>query len=388
MRADIDAALERAVSDGAVPGVVGVAGDRDGPIYAAAFGSADAEGRRPLAVDSVFRLASMTKLVTSVAAMQLVEQGRLALDAPVAATLPEFGELPVLDGFDPAPRLRPPRRAATVREVLAHTSGATYEVWNHDILRYYELTGTPSIATGRRETLRTPLACDPGERVEYGMGSDWAGLLVEAVSGQPLAEYYRQHVLDPLGLHDTTHALDAAGRARCGPVLQRTDEGFAATAIDYPAEPDFLTGGGCLYSTAPDFLRLERALLRGGELDGVRILQPATVDEMFRSQTAGRPITPLRSALGFLSLDVDLDDLGAGWSWGMGMCLNERAVPGLRSAGSGGWAGIYNSFFWIDRARGLAAGLFLQFVPFWDPAAIALLVAFERALGASVPAPA
>ena len=324
----------------------------------------------------------MTKLFTAVAVLQLVDRGELGLDDPVADHLPHFDRLPVFEWHGDRLEHRPPSTRATVRQLLAHTSGLAYEVWNDEVFRLYEHTGIPGIATGKRETLETPLVCDPGTRVEYGSGMDWAGLVVEAVTGLRLDAYIDEAISRPLGLRDTSLTLDAEGRARCGPVLHREPDGtFTATPIDYPFEPDFVTGGGCLYSTAPDFLRLQRALLHGGELDGVRILSERSVDEIFREQTGQLDIPVMRSAVPFLSADVPFEP---GWSWGLGLCVNRADLPGARTAGSGGWAGIFNTFFWVDRESGIAASLFMQYVPFVDEVAVDLLRRFERAVYASV----
>src|SRR5438270_1202298 len=194
--------LARAVEAGEVPGLVAMAATADGPVYAGVFGVRELGAGPAMTLDSVFRIASMTKAITSVAALQLVEQGKLALDAPVPDIDPALGRPQVLEGFDAAgqPRLRPARRPITLRHLLTHTAGFVYEFWNADALRYVEATGTPRLLSGRLAALQRPLAFDSGERWEYGINTDWVGRIVEAVSGVSLDAYFREHICGPLGM--------------------------------------------------------------------------------------------------------------------------------------------------------------------------------------------
>src|SRR3954451_2993861 len=192
----IDELLDQAVSTGALTAVVATAGDRDGTLY---------EGAAGAPADTVFALASMTKAMVSVGALQLIEQGSLELQQPVADVLPAFGELQVLEGFDgDEPILRPPASQATIRQLMTHTSGVSYFFSNADIRRYHEVTGTPDVMSGRLAALDVPLVFDPGERWEYGMGTDWLGQVIEAVSGQDLQTYLRAQLWDPLDMPDAT----------------------------------------------------------------------------------------------------------------------------------------------------------------------------------------
>lgn len=376
----IDAVLDEACERGEIPGAVAAVADIGGTLYHGAFGWSDPERRDPLTDSAVFRLASMTKLITAVAVMRLVDAGRLALDHPLTRYLPEFSAVEVLDGFDGGvPRLRTPVRPPTVREVLSHCSGLSYEVWNPDILRYQTLTGTPAISSGRIGVLGTPLVADPGTTVEYGTGFDWAGRLVERITGVSLDEYCREQIFEPLGMERTSlHRLPSLQYV---PVLcSEPETGFAATEIDYPQEPDFVTGGGCFYSTAADYLSLQRALLAGGSLNAVSVLSAAGVEAVLSAQSFAE-VPALRSTLPWLSADVDL---GPGWHWGFGLMVNSDPVPGGRNAASGGWWGIFNTTFWIDRRAGIAANLFMQFIPFYSEAAAAVAQRFEQAVYAGL----
>src|SRR4029077_12584866 len=226
----IDAILRRAVDTKEVPGVVAMAANDKGLIYEGAFGTRDLVSGPAMTLDTIFRLASMTKAVTSVAAMQLVEQGKLQLDQPVGNILPELSAPQVLEGFDDsgAPRLRPARRPITLRLLLTPTAGFGYEFLNADLIRYVKVSGTPSTSTGKLASLRLPLVFDPGDRWEYGINIDWAGRAVEAVSGQPLEVYFREHIFAPLGMRDTDYVISSAQQSRLGSVDQRTpDESLA-----------------------------------------------------------------------------------------------------------------------------------------------------------------
>jgi CubicO group peptidase (beta-lactamase class C family) len=379
--ASIDVVLAEACERGHIPGAVAAVADANGVVYHRAFGWADPDRCHALDSDAVFRLASMTKLITVVAVMRLVDEGRLELDDSFARHVPEFDAVEVLDGWDgETPNLRRPTRAPSVREVLSHCSGLSYEVWNEDILRYQVTTGTPAISSGRIGVLDTPLVADPGTIVEYGTGLDWAGRLVERLTGVSLDEYCRSEIFEPLRMTRTSlHRLSDAA-ARYVPVLSARPSGeFETTEIDYPQNPEFVTGGGCFYSTAADYLTLQRALLADGTYDGYSVLSPASIREILGPQSIA-DVAVLRSTLPWLSADVDL---GPGWRWGLGLMVNANPIPGGRTATSGGWWGIFNTMFWIDRRTGVAANLFMQFVPFYCEAAVEVASSFERAVYAS-----
>jgi methyl acetate hydrolase len=376
----IDAVLRSAVDSGAVPNVVAIAADRSGTVYQSAAGPRSAGGDEPVGVDSVFKIASMTKIVTTVAALQLLEAGELDLDAPVEDYLPSFADLHVLAGFDAdGPVLRPPRSRATVRQLATHTAGLSYWFWNAEIVRWEQLTGTPNAITGRSGAFTAPLVCDPGTRFEYGINTDWLGRVVEAVSGDSLDVYIEEHLTGPLGMSDTSFHPDDARRARLVPVhRRRPGAAWTPTELDWNAAPDWWPGGHGLYSTPLDFLRFQRALLGGGTLGEIRILGQDTVEAAFTGQIG---------ELGFPSHIVTADPassvdvrLGSGLTWGLGLLLTTRQTPGRRAAGSGSWAGIFNTHFWVDPRSGVTAALYTQLLPFMDSGATALYEAFESAL--------
>ncbi len=382
MTAAIDALLENAVTAGDVPGVVALAADDRGVIYRGAFGRRGRDGEAPMTPDSVFWLASMTKAITSVAAMQLVEEGKLALDAPIARVLPELAERPVLEGFDDAgqPRLRPARQPITLRHLLTHTAGFGYDMWNAEIGRVMAQAGVPHAISRRRAALQTPLLFDPGERWTYGVNTDFVGRAVEAVSGRTLQAHFRDHILGPLGMNDTDFILTPAARARRVLMHQRQADGSLAPIDFEPTEPlEFFMGGGGLFGTAGDYLRFLRMLLAGGTLDGVRILRPETVALMAENQIGDLEAGILRTVQPALSNDVDFFP-GMRQKWGLGFLINTEDSPQGRKAGSLAWAGLGNTYFWIDRTANLTGVILMQILPFADQKAVALYGAFERAL--------
>ena len=381
----IDAVLARAVESGAVPHVAAIAADRDGVVYEGAAGVRVAGGDDPVTPGTQFRIMSMTKMVVTAAALQQVESGALDLDAPVEQYCPEFGELQVLDGFDgDTPRLRPPASKATVKHLVTHTSGLTYWFWNADLVKYEAVTGLPNVVPGRLEALKAPLVADPGTRFEYGINTDWLGRVVEAVTGKGLDVVVKEGITGPLRMDDTMFLLDDARRDNTVTVhVPGEDGGWTSAGELLNQEPEWWAGGHGLYSTPRDYIRFERALLRGGELDGERILDQATVDAAFTNQigdldvpaeipTADPPIT-------------DTLAVGPGYKWGYGLLLNTADVPGRRRAGTGAWAGLFNTHFFVDRTTGICASIYTNSLPFiTKDKAWKMYGDFEEALYASL----
>ena len=380
MTGKVDEVLQSAVARGDVPGVVALAARADGVFYEGAAGKRAADAGDPITPDTMLRIASMTKMVTAAAALQLSEQGRLDLDAPVDTYRPEFADLQVLEGFDDStPRLLPPRSRATVRQLMTHTAGLAYWIFNRDIDRYEQITGTPNILPGTVGVFRSPLASDPGTRFEYGINIDWLGRVIEAVSGQPLDVYIQANITGPLGMASTTAKMTAAQRANSTPVHVRADDGsWVVTDIDWAQEPEYWGGGHFLYSTPRDYMAFQRMLLGGGTLGDVRILDRATVDAAFANQIGDLYFPPsIVSVHPELSVDVNL---GPGLKWGLGLLLNEAQQPGMRAPGSGAWAGLFNTHFWVDRTSGVTGSIFSQVLPFAEPAVFQILIDFEQAL--------
>ena len=332
----IDAVLRRAADTKEVPGVVAVAANDKSVIYEGAFGTRDLAKGPAMTVDTIFRLASMTKAVTSVAAMQLVEQGRLLLDQPIGGVLPELSAPQVLEGFDDAgaPRLRPAKQPITLRHLLTHTTGFGYEVWDPGLIRYVKASGTPSGTTGKLASLRLPLVFDPGEHWEYGINIDWVGRAVEAVSGLPLEVYFRQHIFVPLGMSDTDYVISSAQRSRLVGVHRRKEDGsLEPIAPPDPPWREFWSGGGGLYSTGRDYLAFLQMLMHQGRFNGAQLLRPQTVALMGQNQIGDIRAGILKTAMPDRSNDVDFFP-GMTCKWGLGYMITPQPGPNGRSAGS------------------------------------------------------
>src|SRR4051794_28503169 len=381
----IDEVLHGAVESGTVPNVVAMATSADGPIYEGAFGPKAVGKPEPVTVDTLYRIASMTKMVTTVAALQLVEQGKLDLDAPVSDYRPEFADLKVLDGWDgDTPRLRDPKSQATVRQLASHTSGLSYWFWNADIVRWEALTGTGNTLSGKADAFTAPLVADPGTKVEYGTNTDWLGLVVEAVSGAKLDAYFDEHILQPLGMaHATFHPGEQQRENLVAVHLRGEESGeWEATDVDWNAAPDWWPGGHGLYCSPSDYLRFQRMLLNRGTLDGTRILEPQTVDAAFSNQI-GELDWPAEIKTAEPPTTADFN-AGPGYKFGLGLLLNTDDVPGRRRAGSGAWAGIFNTHFWVDPKTGISGAIYTQTLPFVEPSVFQVYVDFETALYASL----
>ncbi|MGE4046655.1 MAG: serine hydrolase domain-containing protein [Acetobacteraceae bacterium] len=377
---EIDRVLQQAVSDGRVPGVVAAAATADGPCYAGAFGLRALGGTQRMTEDTVFRIASMTKAMTAAAAMQIVEQGRLSLDQPAGEILPFLAEPKVLEGFDDSgkPRLRPARGTITLRKLLTHTSGFVYDTWNGDLNRYAQLTGLPACRTGKLASLSAPLGFDPGERWEYGIGIDVAGRMVEVASGKDLETYLHDHLFQPLGMRDTGFVLRPEWVSRVATVHARQADG-SLQPFDAPPpaeKPEFFPGGGGLYSTARDYLTFLRALMNGGELNGARVLRPETVALMGQNHMSDLNVLPMTSFNPRMSNHVELFP-GMAKKWGLSFLVNTQDCPGRRSAGSLAWAGINNTYYWLDPTKRVAGVLMTQILPFADSTVLDLLDRFE-----------
>jgi methyl acetate hydrolase len=378
----IDGLLKSATDAGEVPGVVALAGTRDGPVFEGAAGKRALPSGPEMTVDSVFWIASMTKAITSTAAMQLVERGKLALDAPIAEVLPELASPKVLEGFDSAgePRLRPAKRPITLRHLMTHTAGFGYDIWNPDLLRYEEKTGTPGIISCENRALTTPLTFDPGDKWDYGINIDWVGKAVERVSGKKLGDYFRENVFEPLGMRDTGFKLGDSQRARLVGMHARESDGkLVPMPFEIPQEPEFQMGGGGLYGTAADYLAFATMFLNEGRAKGRQVLKPETVRAMSENQMGALDVRLLKTAVPPYSNDAEFFP-GMVKKWGLGFMINTERVPGGRSAGSLAWAGLANTYFWIDPAKRIAGVILMQLVPFADAPALALFAKFENAV--------
>ena len=380
---DIDSILEAAVERGEVPGVVAMATTSDGVIYQGAFGKRNVAADEDMTLNTIFRIASMTKAITSVAAMQLVEEGGLDLEAPVAEHIPGFADLRILEGLDEAtgqPNYRPAATAVTVRHLFTHTAGFGYEFWNDRLRRATESGLVPSLLAGGDGFLNAPLVFGPGERWHYGINTDWLGRLVEELRGSALDEVFAERILLPLEMQNTRFNVPASDVERLVTIHARqADGGLVESPREPPAAVSFVSGGGGLYSTASDYVRFLRALLRGGELDGVRILEAGSIEMMGRNHIGELEAGAMRTVMPGVSNDFDFFPESVD-RFGLGFLINTEPVPGGRASGSLAWAGLYNTYFWVDPAEDVAGVLLTQILPFNDGAVSELLGEFERAV--------
>ena len=371
----LDKSLGEAVARKDVPGVVALVTNRERVIYQGTFGVADVSNGRPLKADSLFRIASMTKPVTSVALMQLVEQGKIALDDPAEKYLPELANPKIVKSFDAKTgdyELRPASKPATVRQFLTHTSGLAYP-FTSAIWRDFKPHAGETYAFGG------PMLFEPGERWHYSTSTDVVGRLVEVVSGQKLEDYFHDHIFVPLKMNDTSYNVPEAKGPRLVAQQQRAGERMDGDIVLQKAQLGLTisnpVGGGGLASTADDYGRFMRMVLNGGELEGARVLKAETVAMMGQNQIGAVSVPALKSAL---PRSVDFTFIADGRDkWGLGYLITVDQLPGMRSPGSLSWGGINNTYFWIDPARGLAGTIMMQYLPFADAKALATYRTFE-----------
>lgn len=378
----IDAALRTAVDDGTVLGVAAMGATSRGLVYEGFAGKANAQTGTPMRPDTVFWLLSMTKAFTAVAAMQLVEQGRLDPEQPAADILPQLASPRVLDGFDAhgAPILRPAARPIAVRHLLTHTSGFTYANWSQALTRYEQVTGLPDITSLQNRAFDAPLEFDPGDRWEYGISMDWVGKLVEQVTDQSLEVYFRENIFEPLGMRDSGFLIGTDQRRRVATCASRQADGsLRPEPFEMPQRPEFFMGGGGAFSTPQDYLRLLQALVNGGSLDGARILRPGTVATMRANQIGDLNVHEMVTAAPAWSNSFDQFP-GQRHKWGFSFDINEQPGPHGRAAGSMSWAGLLNCYFWVDPVKNVTGALFTQIRPFYDARVVSLYGAFESGL--------
>ncbi|MGH6779901.1 MAG: serine hydrolase domain-containing protein [Bradyrhizobium sp.] len=387
-RAQIDQVLRQTCDSQEIPGAVAIAASGNDILYQGAFGRRDLSKDQPMTADSVFWIASMTKAITSAGAMQLVEQGKLSLDDPIGKVLPDLAAPQVLDGFNESgePKLRPAKRPITLRHLMTHTAGFCYDLWNGEMVKYLEKTGLPGVTTCKNDALKTPLASDPGTRWEYGINIDFVGKAVEAVSGKRLDAYLRDHLLTPLGMSDTAFKITDSMRKRLvGMHARGADGALAAIPFELDQNPEFHMGGGGLYGTAGDYVRFCQMILNKGKGNGNQVLKAETVATMCQNHIGGLSMTNMVSALPAYTNDVDLyPDMAK--KWGLSFMINTAKTPEGRSPGSLAWAGLANTYFWIDPARDVAGVILMQVLPFADQKCLEAFAGFERGVYAGLDA--
>jgi methyl acetate hydrolase len=387
-KSQIDQLLRQMSDAKEIPGVVAMAATSKETIYQGAFGKRDLSKDVAMTQDSVFWIASMTKAITSAAGMQLVEQGKLSLDEPIGKVLPDLASPQVLEGFDAKgePKLRPAKKPITLRHLMTHTAGFAYDMWNADTGKYLEKTGTPGIISCLNAALKTPIMTDPGTRWEYGTNIDFVGKAVEAASGKRLDAYLREHMFAPLGMSDTGFKIGDSQRQRLVGMHARGEDG-SLTAIPFELEqnPEFHMGGGGLYGTAADYLKFCQMILNKGKGNGNQVLKPETVALMGQNNIGDLTMGKMPTVAPMYTNDVDLyPDIVK--KWGLSFLINTAKTPEGRSAGSLAWAGLANTYYWIDPARDVAGVILMQLLPFADKKCLEAFAGFERGVYAGLDA--
>ena len=375
----LDAILDQAVAYGDVPGVVAMVASAERVLYARAAGLADVSRQRPMQTDTVFRIASMTKPLTSVALMQLVEQRKVNLDAPMSEYLDSFEPRAVLlDVNEAGPVYSEARYTPTIRQLLSHTSGFGYSVWNDRLFRTTDFAKfSPTYFMGE------PLVFEPGTTWHYSTSTDWVGLIVERVSGQTLEAYLSRGITSRLGMRETAFNIDAALQERLATHHRREAQG-TLTEVPNPVfeAATFFSGGGGLHATAPDYLRFMQMILRDGGNEE-RVLTSRSVAAMSRNQIGDLEVAEMQTSMPSMSNDFDVFPRSKA-RFGLGFLINETDIPGRRRSGSLTWAGLYNTYFWIDPESNVCAVLMTQVLPFYDEAVVTLLAEFETAVYATL----
>ncbi|MGW0452704.1 MULTISPECIES: serine hydrolase domain-containing protein [Gordonia] len=385
--ADKVAAAAAEVVSGAVPSVPGVVAgittDREN-IYLGAAGKRSVDSDVPMTTDTTFAIFSTTKALTATAALQLVESGDLDIDAPAKSYVPAIGELQVIEGFDDAgePILRAPASDITTRQLLLHTAGFGYDFFNETYNRLATDHGQPSIVTATMESLTTPLLFDPGTQWEYGTNMDWCGLVVEAITGKRLDDVMAERIFTPLGMNSSSFRLTEDLRSRLATMHQREADGSLRPLHDFvpPAEPEVHMGGHGIISTVEDYLKFIRMWLNDGRSDsGEEVLRSQTVEFAAQNHLGDLKVKMLPGVIASLSNDAEFFP-GQSKSWSFSFMVNDEEAPTGRPAGSLGWAGLANLYYWIDRRNHIGGYWATQIFPFADPDSVGGYLDMETAV--------
>jgi CubicO group peptidase (beta-lactamase class C family) len=377
--------IDTAISEGELHFAVAAVGNTSGQLWSHSAGHRDAQKTSVAANDNIIQIASMTKLITTIGALQLVEQGVLDLDTPITAYVPQLSELQVLEGFDEQdnPILENADRAPTVRELMTHTGGYVYEFWNANAKKASELGVSESLFSGGNY-LAAPLAFEAGTAWEYGINTDWLGVIIERISGQRLSVYFDESIFGPLRMVDTFYELPQEKMNRSVTVMARVNDALIELPTLQPApmakgSMAHYSGGGGLYSTVADYGRVLQMLLSEGALDGETLLNPETVDAMFANNIGDIQLAALGTVMPEVSNTADMT-FGNPATFGLGLLLHSEGIEGGRKAYSGSWAGLFNSYYWVDR-ESKTYGIFgTQILPFFDAASVDTLLKLEQAV--------
>jgi methyl acetate hydrolase len=384
LRGAADALLQKTVTGSPrVPGVVAMATGRSSTLYEGAAGVRTLGEEAPMTTDTVFAIFSTTKAITGTAALQLVEEGRLDLDAPARTYAPDIGKLQVLEGFEDngQPKLRAPKREITTRMLLLHIAGLGYDFFNEAYARLSRDHGQPSVIAATKASIMTPLLFDPGETWEYGSNIDWVGQVIEGITGRRLGEVMQDRIFDPLGMTDTAWTLTPEMRRRLAGMHARKADGSleAVPGWELPQDPEIHMGGHGLYSTVGDYCRFIRMWLNDGRGPNGPVLKAATVEMAAADGLGGMKIKGLPAVNPALTNYAEFFP-GMPKSWALTFMINDEDAPTGRPAGSLAWAGLANLYYWIDRRNGVGGFWATQILPFADAASVGGYLEFETAV--------
>ncbi|MBY5935115.1 beta-lactamase family protein [Tateyamaria omphalii] len=383
LKTECNSVLSRVVKGSErVPGVVAMVTDRNENIFSGAMGDRSVGGD-PITEDTIFAIFSTTKAVAGTAALQCVEEGLLDLDAPAKTYAPAIGELQVLEGFgaDGQPKLRPPKTDVTTRQLLLHTAGLAYEFFNERYKKLSDDHGQVPVTTCTMDAIKTPLLFDPGERWEYGTNIDWVGQVVEGIRGKRLGQVMRERIFDPLEMNEIAFTRTDAMKAKTASIHARGEDGFLTpTDLALPDNPEVDMGGHGLYGTVPEYMKFIRMWLNDGEGPKGRVLRSETVEWAVKGALVPpQKVTMMPGVIPELTHDAEFFP-GLAKDWSYSFMVNSEAAPTGRPAGTIGWAGLANCFYWIDRQNGLGGFWATQVLPFVDPVSFNGYMDFETAV--------
>ncbi len=384
LKTSADAILQRVTTDSPrVPGVAAIATDRNGNIYEGAAGKRTLGKDEDMTINTVCAIFSTTKAMAGTAVLQLVEDGKLDLDAPAKNYAPEIAKVQVIEGFDSTgnPKLRPPKRDITTRMLLLHTAGFGYDFFNETYARMAKDHGQLSPITGSKESLQTPLLFDPGEEWEYGTNIDWAGQVVEGVANMRLGEFMQKRIFEPLEIADTAFSMSSNMRTRLALIHKREADGSLTPmdGFELPPNPEVHMGGHGLYGTAEDYVKFIRMWLNDGAGSNGRVLKKETVEMAEKDGLGEMKIKGLPAVNPELTNHAEFFP-GMPKSWALTFMINDEDAPTGRPAGSLAWAGLANLYYWIDRKNGLGGFWATQILPFADPTSVVGYLDFEKAV--------
>ena len=388
LRKACDGILQRVASaKDRVPGVVAMITDRSANTYEGAAGERVLGSGQLMTPDTVFAIFSTTKAIAGTAVLQCLEEDKLDLDAPAKTYVPDIGRLEVIDGFDAAgePKLRAPKRDITTRMLMLHTAGLGYDFFNATYNRLAQERGQPSVITCSKASMMTPLLFDPGDKWEYGSNIDWRGQVVESIRGKRLGEVMKERIFAPLGMEDIAFSMTPSMRERLAAIHQREADGSLTPLPDLqlPADPEVHMGGHGLYASIGEYMKFIRMWLNDGAGPHGRVLKKETVEAAVRNGLQShQKVVMLPGVIPSLSNDAEFFP-GLKKSWCYTFMINDEDAPTGRPAGALGWAGLANTFYWIDRKNGFGGYWATQILPFADPTSFGGYLEFETAAYAS-----